>query len=166
MFNLHFTISTRVQPTLYLYRCSTYTLLSPHVFNLHSLSVQVFNLHFSLRQFQPLSLRSKKKTKGMSQPGTINIVISWGPEHRLRCHVQFSWPHFLHMNRINMHITAVKKQDRKCTHNEKLWRVRVTTFASEKQKYSLCCWARTVNYVNKLSVTQQCFVAILCRRQQ
>jgi len=101
-----------------------------------------------------------RKTKGITQPGTINIVISWGPEHGLRCHVEFSWRHFLHMNPINMHITVVRKQDRKCTHNEKLWHVRVTTVAAETQKYSLCV-AELLCKLCKQTVTQQCSVAIL-----
>jgi hypothetical protein len=79
-----------------------------------------------------------RKTKRIRQTVTTNIAISWGPKHRLHCHVEFSWPHFLHMNRINMHITVVKKKDRQGTYNEKLLCVRVTTVAAETQKYNLC----------------------------
>jgi hypothetical protein len=120
VFNLHLSTYTGVQPIfLYLYRCSTYT----------SLSIQVFNSHFSIcTRVQSALLylytcstctssygsfnhfhTQVRKTKGIRHPEAINIAISWGPEHRLRCHVEFSWPHFLHMNRINMHITVVKK---------------------------------------------------------
>ena len=89
-------ICTDVQPTLlYLYRCSIYT----------SLSVQVFNLHFCIcTHVQPTLLylytcsthtspygsfnlfhTQVRKPKGIRQPGTINIAISRGPEHRLHC---------------------------------------------------------------------------------
>jgi len=127
VFNPHFSICTHGQPTLlYLYTCSTRTYLSVHVFNLHfstctrvqttllylytcstytSLSVQVFNLHFCIcTHVQPTLLylytcsthtspygsfnlfhTQVRKPKGIRQPGTINIAISRGPEHRLHC---------------------------------------------------------------------------------
>jgi len=120
VFNLRFSICTGVQTSLlYLYRCSTYTSLSVLVFNLHcsictGVQPTLFYLYrcstyTSLYGSFNLFHSEVRKTKGIRQPGTINIVISWGPGHRLCCHVEFSWPHFLHMNRINMHITVVKK---------------------------------------------------------
>ena len=126
MFNLNFSSCTGVQPTLlYLYRCSTYTSLSVHVFNLHfSICTRVQPALLCLYRCSTCTSRcgsfnlfhiQVRKTKGIRQPGTINIDISWGPQHRLRCHVEFSWPRLLHMNRINMHSTVVKKKDRQGT---------------------------------------------------
>ena len=59
-------------------------------------------------------------------------------------------------------------QDRQCTYNVSLWRVRVTVAAMETQHYFLCVWLSvTVNNINVLIVAQKnCVMANSYRRKQ
>ena len=107
--------------TLYLYRCSTYT--SPY---------GRFNLFHS----------QMRKPKRIRQPGTINITISWEPEHRLRSKLQEVRPAQAALLAYEPYKYAYhcckKKQPRQCKDNVTMGRVRVANAAVETQQLILC----------------------------
>lgn len=59
-------------------------------------------------------------------------------------------PSFLTSLRAIISRGCINKQDKQCTHNGTLWRVRVTTVVMETQKRAVCVELHvTVNYIYK-----------------